>query len=128
LFEGKKIGRVKNLEKLNEDIVAQDAIVIDLKHEIQTKHNEVIAFNEQLKEQAIKQAQEDISRLTNMVFSLQNKIENLHASQHVSEHRLQEYADYPGRNNCIGGRDEGRMGAMVNLLNELKRETACFRE
>jgi len=90
LFEGKKIGRAKNLEKLMEDIIAQEAVVADLKHQIQAKHNEVIGFNEQLKEQAIKQAQEDISRLTNLVFSLQNKIENLHGSQHVAEHRLQE--------------------------------------
>lgn len=90
LFEGKKIGRAKNLEKLMEDIIAQEAVVADLKHQIQAKHNEVIGFNEQLKEQAIKQAQEDINRLTNLVFSLQNKIENLHGSQHVAEHRLQE--------------------------------------
>ncbi len=90
LFEGKKIGRVKNLEKLHEDIVAQDIVVNELKHIIQSRHNEVIGYNEQLKEQAIKQAHEDISRLTNLVFSLQNKIETIHASQHVAEHRLQE--------------------------------------
>lgn len=90
LFEGKKIGRAKNLEKLQEDILAQEEVVNQLKQEIQGKHNEVIGFNEQLKEQAIRQAQEDISRLTNLVFSLQNKIENLHGSQHVADHRLQE--------------------------------------
>ncbi len=90
LFEGKKIGRAKNLEKLQEDIQAQEEVVNQLKQEIQSKHNEVIGFNEQLKEQAIRQAQEDISRLTNLVFSLQNKIENLHGSQHVADHRLQE--------------------------------------
>ena len=90
LFEGKKIGRAKNLEKLAEDIHAQEAVVNTLKQSIQEKHNEVIGFNEQLKEQAIRQAQEDINRLTNLVFSLQNKIENLHGSQHVAEHRLSE--------------------------------------
>ncbi len=90
LFEGKKIGRVKNLEKLGEDIFLQDAIVNELRQVIQLKHNEVIGYNEQLKEQAIKQSQEDISRLTNHVFSIQNKIETIHASQHVAEHRLQE--------------------------------------
>ena len=41
----------------------------------------MIGFNEQLKEQAIRQTQEDINRLTNEVFSLQNKIENLHGQQ-----------------------------------------------
>ncbi len=90
LFEGKKIGRAKNLEKLAEEIIAQDAVVNGLKANIQAKHNEVTGYNEQLKETAIKQAQEDISRLTNLVFSLQNKIENLHASQHTSQNRLEE--------------------------------------
>ena len=32
LFEGKKIGRAKNLEKLQEEIIAQQEIVIELKH------------------------------------------------------------------------------------------------
>lgn len=90
LFEGKKIGRAKNLEKLQHDIQTQEAIVAELKAQIQQKHNEVTGYNEQLKEQAIKKTQEEISQLTNLVFSLQNKIENLHATGHVADHRLQE--------------------------------------
>ncbi|MDE3248077.1 MAG: chromosome segregation protein SMC [Bacteroidota bacterium] len=90
LFEGKKIGRAKNLEKLAEEIQAQEGVVNLLKAEIQFKHNEVVGFNEQLKETAIKQAQEDISRLTNFVFSLENKTENLHALQGTSQNRLEE--------------------------------------
>jgi hypothetical protein len=39
-----------------------------LKSAIQEKHDEVIGYNEQLKEQAIRQTQEDINRLTNFVF------------------------------------------------------------
>ena len=35
LFEGKKIGRAKNLEKLSEEIAAQDIIVTALKTTIQ---------------------------------------------------------------------------------------------
>ena len=90
LFEGKKIGRAKNLEKLREEISLQQGVVSALGAEIQEKHNEVIGFNEQLKENAIKQAQEDISRLTNLVFSLQNKMENLHGLQHSSLNRMEE--------------------------------------
>lgn len=90
LFEGKKIGRAKNLEKLREQISTQQEVVSILSREIQEKHNEVIGFNEQLKENAIKQAQDDINRLTNLVFSLQNKIENLHTIQHSSENRMEE--------------------------------------
>lgn len=90
LFEGKKIGRAKNLEKLIEEINVQEAVVNTLKAAIQHHHNEVIAFNEQLKENAIKQAQSDISNLTNLVFSLQNKIENLHHLEETSTARISE--------------------------------------
>ena len=90
LFEGKKIGRAKNLEKLVEEIAAQDIIVNELKATIQLRHNEVIAFNEQLKENAIKQTQQEINQLTNLVFSLQNKIENLHLLEETSSKRIEE--------------------------------------
>ncbi len=90
LFEGKKIGRAKNLEKLVEEIVAQEIVVNGLKATIQGRHNEVIAFNEQLKENAIRQTQEEINQLINFVFSLQNKIENLHHLEETSTKRVEE--------------------------------------
>jgi len=90
LFEGKKIGRAKNLEKLQEDIAAQQLIVDELKATIQARHNEVIAFNEQLKENAIRQTQQEINQLTNLVFSLQNKIENLQHLETTSSARVEE--------------------------------------
>ncbi len=90
LFEGKKIGRAKNLEKLQEEISLQQQVVTALKADIQARHNEVISFNEQLKENAIKQAQQQINELTNLVFSLQNKIENLHHLETGSSARVEE--------------------------------------
>jgi chromosome segregation protein len=90
LFEGKKIGRAKNLEKLREEIAAQQQVVTALKADIQVRHNEVITFNEQLKENAIKQTQQEINNLTNLVFSLQNKIENLHQLETNSSSRVEE--------------------------------------
>jgi chromosome segregation protein len=91
LFEGKKIGRAKNLEKLQEEITLQESIVGELKTEIQARHNEVISYNEQLKEQALRESQEDINRLTNHVFAVQNKLENLHGLQESSYKRLGEW-------------------------------------
>lgn len=90
LFEGKKIGRAKNLEKLQEQIAAQHEVVNALKAEIQVRHNEVIAFNEQLKENAIRQTQQDINQLTNLVFSAQNKRENLNHLEVTSSARVEE--------------------------------------
>lgn len=90
LFEGKKIGRAKNLEKLIREIAEQDLIVQKLKDDIREKHEEVILYNEQLREKDIRQAQEEISRLTNLVYSLVNKIENIHGSQQQADSRLEE--------------------------------------
>ncbi|HEX6170502.1 MAG TPA: chromosome segregation protein SMC [Chitinophagaceae bacterium] len=90
LFEGKKIGRAKNLEKLQEEILSQNAVVELLKEEIQERHNEVIAFNEDLREHTLKNTEIEIQELTNQVFSLHNKLENLHALQNQSQQRQEE--------------------------------------
>ncbi len=90
LFEGKKIGRVKNFEKLSGEIEAQTVIVNELRAVIQARHNEVIGYNEQLKENAIKQTQQDINVLTNTVFSIENKIENFTHSQENAATKLEQ--------------------------------------
>jgi len=92
LFEGKKIGRAKNLEKLQEQIQAQENVVNDIKAVIQTRHDEVMHFNQQLKENIIQQTQKEINELTNLVFSLQNKTENLKHIEETSSKRLEELA------------------------------------
>lgn len=90
LFEGKKIGRAKNLEKLQDEIVLQQAVVNALKAEIQLRHNAVIGFNEQLKENAIKQTENEINQLTNQSFAAKNKIENLQGAQQNATIRLED--------------------------------------
>ncbi len=90
LFEGKKIGRAKTLEKLQDEIILQEAVINSLKIEIQKSHNQVIAFNEQLKEKVIAQTQNEINELNNNVFAIKNRIETLHAVQSNADKRLQE--------------------------------------
>jgi len=90
LFEGKKIGRAKNLEKLAEKITFHQEKVNKLETVINQKSNEVIAFNEQLKENAIQQTQQFINELINTTYSIQNKIENILNQQQVAESRLNE--------------------------------------
>jgi chromosome segregation protein len=92
LFEGNKIGRLKNLEKLQEEITAQSAVVELLRSEIQARHNEVVAFNEELRETTVRDTEKEIQQLTNEVFALHNKLENLHSLQTGSQHRLEELA------------------------------------
>lgn len=90
MIEGKKIGRAKNLEKLLEEIQAQDRIVDDLRLRIQTKHNEVIAFNEDMRETVLRDTERAIQTLTNEAFALRNKLENIHVLQQTSATRLEE--------------------------------------
>ncbi|HET9056947.1 MAG TPA: chromosome segregation protein SMC [Chitinophagaceae bacterium] len=90
LFEGKKLGRVKNMEKLEEEILNQEKVVLDLKSTIQIRHNEVIGYNEQLKENAIRQTEQEINQLTNQVFGLQNKMESLNAMEQNAVHRIED--------------------------------------
>jgi len=121
LFEGKKIGRAKNLEKLIEEIAAQEVIVNTLKAAIQAHHQEVIAFNEQLKENAIRQLQQDISHLTNQVFSLQNKIENLTHLEETSAARITELEkQLESNHNDIASTREtlGRFNTQIGELTE----------
>lgn len=90
LFEGNKLGRSKNLERLHEEILAQEKVVLDLKHTIQMRHNEVIGFNEQLKENAIKETETAINQLVNQVYGIENKIENLHHNEAAATQRLED--------------------------------------
>ena len=90
MIEGKKIGRAKNLEKLNNQIEAQDKIVEDLRARMQAKHNEVIAFNEDMREVALRDAERAIQALTNQSFALRNKLENIHGLQQSSATRLED--------------------------------------
>ena len=131
LFEGKKIGRAKNLEKLHDHIVAQEAVVNSLKAEIQARHNEVIAYNDELKENVIKQTQHEINLLTNQVFALQNKTENLYGSQSGSQKRLENLeADLESNQDSIA---EVRVQLislneqMQRIFNDLKMQEQDYR-
>ncbi len=90
LFEGKKLGRSKNLERLAEEIQEQEKVVLDLKHHIQVRHNEVIGFNEQLKENAIKDTETAINQLVNQLYGIENKVENLISIEANAEKRLED--------------------------------------
>ncbi len=122
LFEGKKIGRAKNLEKILQDVIAREKIVNRLKSEIQSRHNEVIRFNEQLKEQALRQAQEDINRLNNQLFAIQNKTENLNGLQETALKRISELRDqiYQTQESIAGARSEAIL--LIDEVNELKEK------
>ncbi|HVZ55566.1 MAG TPA: chromosome segregation protein SMC [Chitinophagaceae bacterium] len=125
LFEGKKIGRLKNLEKLAEEIHQQDRVVESLKEEIMARHNEVIAYNEDLRENALRETEREIQQLTNQLFSLQNKLENLHSLQHQGQQRLEELTM---QLQSTQASVEGVRGELARLIEELQMHANRLRE
>jgi len=90
LFEGKKIGRAKNLEKLQEDIQLQEAVVNSLKAKIQTRSNEINILGNQVNDSQLKAAEQQINNLVTQSFALQNKWENQQSQQENSNKRIEE--------------------------------------
>ena len=125
LFEGKKIGRVKNLEKLNEEIAAQQKIVDDYNVQIKEKHNSVIEHNANLKEQVIRDREREIQQLNNQLFSLQNKLENFHHTQTGSQKRLADlHAQLEGIRSSVGTAHND----LVTLSEQLTQYTTQLEE
>ena len=119
LFEGKKIGRAKNLEKLAEKIAAQKEKVTALKGVISEKSNEVIAFNQQLKENAIQQTQQNINELINTSFSIKNKIENISHQQGQSSKRIEDLNNQLAQNHASINDTRGLLQTLSGQVNEL---------
>lgn len=90
LFEGKKLGRAKNLEKLDAEIRELEGVVSSLKAKLQAKHDEVLGYNSQLNENKINAARERVNQLNNQLFGLQNRIENFHHMIETGNKRLAE--------------------------------------
>ena len=132
LFEGKKIGRSKNLERLHEEIVAQEKVVLDLKHLIQTRHNEVIGFNEQLKEAAIKETERTINQLINQIYSVENKIENLNSNEQKAVQRIQEIEQQITQSDAVLEQNKSRLNdanaSLTGIAEKVQESEDAFKE
>jgi chromosome segregation protein len=88
LFEGNKIGRAKNLERLAKEIEDLTAITADLKQKISDTQILITGFNQELNDKAIEQTRQDINRLQNHIANLGNRIENFEHLNQTGEQRL----------------------------------------
>ena len=118
-LKGKKIGRRKNLEKLAEKIAVQKKKVEDLKITIGQRSNEVIAFNEQLKENMIQQTQQDINELINGLYSIENKTENTIYQQSGAATRLKELGEQLRQNQDAIKQSQLSLGALKDEVDQL---------
>ena len=93
LFEGNKIGRAKNLERLAKEIEELTTTTAELKQFIADTQTLITGFNMELNDKAIEQARQDINRLQNHNVNLGNKIENYDHLNQSGEKRIQEIQD-----------------------------------
>ncbi len=90
LFEGNKIGRGKNLERLAKEIEDLKQTTTELKQFIADTQTKITGFNSELNDRAIEQARQEINRLQNSMVNLKNKIENFEHLNQGGEKRLED--------------------------------------
>lgn len=118
LFEGKKLGRAKNLEKLQKEIALLESEAGMLKEQIRLRHEEVVGFNNELNEKRLNEEREKVNQLQNKTFASQNRIEHFKHQIETNETRLAEMQDNL----------ENNKGAWLDVRDELEEYTGKMQE
>jgi chromosome segregation protein len=93
LFEGNKIGRAKNLERLAKEIEELTQTTAELKQQMSDTQTRITGFNSELSDKAIEQARNDINRLQNHSVNLGHRKENYEHLNENGDKRLQDLQD-----------------------------------
>lgn len=88
LFEGNKIGRAKNLERLAKEIAELTEKTATLKQEIADTQTLITGFNQELNDRAIEQTKQDINQLQNKLVNLEDKVKNYQHLNSTGDERL----------------------------------------
>jgi len=89
-FEGNKIGRAKNLERLAQEIAELTQKTGELKQYISETQTKITGFNAELNDRAIEQTKVEINKLQNHTVNLGHRIENFEQLNQGAENRLQD--------------------------------------
>ena len=90
IFEGNKIGRAKNLERLAGEIEELTKSTTELKKHIADTQTLITGFNRELNDKAIEQTRQDINKLQNQAINLKNRMENFEHLNTTGEKRLED--------------------------------------
>ena len=90
LFEGNKIGRAKNLERLAEEIQTLTTSTTKLRASIAETQTRLTGYNQTLADKQIEQTRQEIARLQNTVINIGHRIENFESLNLTATRRLQE--------------------------------------
>ncbi len=87
LFEGNKIGRAKNLERLALEITDLTAKTTELKKYISETQTLLTGFNQELNDRAIEETRRGINQLENNIANFANRAENFEQLNQSAEKR-----------------------------------------
>jgi chromosome segregation protein len=90
LFEGNKIGRAKNLERLAADITTLTETTNAFRKQISETQSRLAGFNAELADKAIEANRQEINRLQNSIANFGNRIETYEAANATGTRRMQE--------------------------------------
>ena len=93
LFEGNKIGRAKNMERLVAEIADLTSVTTLLRQHISDMQTQLTGYNSALNDKAIEATRQELARLQNSIINIGNRIENFEQLNAGSERRLQELQD-----------------------------------
>ncbi|MCD8742065.1 chromosome segregation protein SMC [Mucilaginibacter roseus] len=93
LFEGKRIGRVKNLENLLKEIKGIDAQVNAGRAELQNQQDKLVALKAAGKANEIRQQQQELSKLNTELITIKTRQEQYQAFIENSLNRKQDIAN-----------------------------------
>jgi chromosome segregation protein len=90
LFEGKRIGRAKNLEKLSKEINSGETLIVKLKNSIAEEEIKLKDLIDSSKKDILQESQQEINRLSNEYTSVKTKQEQYLAFIENSLNRKQD--------------------------------------
>jgi chromosome segregation protein len=89
-FEGNKIGRAKNLERLSSEIEQLQQSTSILKQSISDTQTLITGYNQELNDKLIEQTKNSINTINQQIATTSNKIENIEHNNENSNKRLSE--------------------------------------
>ena len=103
LFEGNKIGRAKNLERLADEIATLVASTTKLRASIADTQTKLTGYNQALADRQIEQTRQEIARLQNAILNIGHRIENFEQLNQTAGARLEDLqAQLEDTNDKIG--------------------------
>lgn len=121
LFEGNKIGRAKNLERLAKEIEESIATTTELKQYIADTQTLITGFNNELSDKAIEQTRQEINRLQNHSLNLGHRIENFEHLNQNADRRLQEIQEQLDHTHESIQDTRDELGSITDALRELQQ-------